>query len=470
MYIKREPLGQGNLTFGKRKRRYPIILILCYLGILAAAVFIFLRADQLRPRVEAMIGPTPVPTQSAAELVQLAQAAYEDGDLIQAADYYRQAVELEPENIEYLADFARILTLSNQLSEALEVSEQIILIAPEDSRGHTMKARVLDWMGEYDQAVVSALRAVELDSNSALAHSYLAEAYNDLGRWKQAREQAELALELDPYSIDVRRNYALVLEYQGYYEGAIQQYLQALQIHPNLLDLWYGLARNYRGAGQFDMSVDTYTQIIFRTPEDPLPYVELGRTYFEIRDDGAAQEYLEQARNLVCEECPMYTGDDYIAGNVPEQPELPEYIFMPAWNRLGMVYYVRRNYEDAIGVFEEAIAWGEAQDPDSEDYQTIPLEAYYTLAAAYYYVDSNEDGDPLCNTAIPLVDEALDIYEAKRLEDPAALKNILSVYVLCRDYSNTDPTIAFSFPDGYEEPTVLVELPGSDEGGETSEE
>jgi tetratricopeptide (TPR) repeat protein len=168
----------------------------------------------------------------------------------------------------------------------------------------------------------------------------------------------------------------------------------------------------------------------------------------------------------------LYTGDDYLAGQVPEQRELPEYIFMPAWTRLGQVYYTRRNFEDAIGIFEEAIAWGEAQDPDSEDYQTIPLEAYYALAAAYYYVDSDSEGRPLCDTAIPLVEKALDIYEAQRLEDPAALTNILRVYVLCRDYSNTPPTIAFSFPDGYEEPDVIIELPGTggDEAEETPEE
>ena len=62
MYIKREPLGKGNLAFRKRRRRYPLIAILLYLGVVAAALFVFLRADQLRPRVEAMIGPEPPPT------------------------------------------------------------------------------------------------------------------------------------------------------------------------------------------------------------------------------------------------------------------------------------------------------------------------------------------------------------------------------------------------------------------------
>ena len=44
-----------------------------------------------------------------------------------------------------------------------------------------------------------------------------------------------------------------------------------------------------KAASLFQKSVDTYLQIIQRTPEDPRPYVELGRTYYEIREDDAAQ-------------------------------------------------------------------------------------------------------------------------------------------------------------------------------------
>ncbi len=45
-----------------------------------------------------------------------------------------------------------------------------------------------------------------------------------------------------------------------------------------------------------DQAINTFVQIAIRTPEDPLPYVELGKTYFEVRDDDAAQEYLDAGR------------------------------------------------------------------------------------------------------------------------------------------------------------------------------
>ena len=102
MYIKREPLGEGNLTFRKRKRRFPFLGIGLYLLILAAAVYVFLHLDRYQPRVLAMMGPDPTPTLSAGQYQQQAEAMYQEGDLLAAADAYRQALTLDPENIDLL--------------------------------------------------------------------------------------------------------------------------------------------------------------------------------------------------------------------------------------------------------------------------------------------------------------------------------------------------------------------------------
>jgi tetratricopeptide (TPR) repeat protein len=502
MYIKREPLGRGHLTFGKRRRRYPLALVILYLAILAAALFVYVRMDAIQPRVLAMIGPPPAPTVSPDELAAQGHAAYTDGDLQTAVDLYSQAAELDSTNVQILFDYARLLTMTYRFDEALTVADQTILIAPEDPRGYAARARALDWMGEYEHAQIEALQAIELDPDFALGHAYLAEAYADLGRYRQALEQAELAIQLDPYSVDARRNYAYVLEFYGDYQGAIQQYIQALQLHSNLLDLWYGLARNYRGAGQMDRSVETYAEIGQRTPDDPYLYVEWGKTYFEMRDDQAAQETLEQAVFLVCDQnqadvpederisCPLLSSDTLFDDSAdsrwddPSVPleqripwdaanrEVPPYVMISAWNRLGQVYLTRRNYEDAIAILSEAIAWGEAQDEDSLGYQPVPIESYYVMASAYYYRNQ-------CEFAVPLTVHAFRIYQQRELDDPGALENILKLFVLCRDYTvepgdavvHEGPGFTSGFPDGYQEPEVIIERPGSgdeDEDGDGS--
>ena len=121
MYIKRQPLGRGNLSFRKRKPRYPWFVVVLYFAILLSAVYAFFRADQLRPRITAMFGPTPVPTLSAVELVATGDAHYLDGDLGQAIAFYQQAVVLDPNNIQVLADLSRMHTLNYELDQIVGI-------------------------------------------------------------------------------------------------------------------------------------------------------------------------------------------------------------------------------------------------------------------------------------------------------------------------------------------------------------
>ncbi|MBN1310668.1 MAG: tetratricopeptide repeat protein [Anaerolineae bacterium] len=478
MYIRRTPLGQGNLTFRKRRQRYSLVLLILYLVILLAALYVIWQADRLQPEVAAMMGPPPTSTPAPDELVRQAEEAYQAGDLARSIEFYRQASEIDPQNVQTLTNLARMLTLDSihhpndvkneQLQEALAVAEKAILIAPEDPRGYAAKARALDWNGQYDSAVVAALRAIELDANYAPAHAYLAEAYADVGTLRLALEQAELAIQLDPYDVDVRRNYAYVLEFFGSYEEAVQQYIQALQLQPNMIELMYGLARNYRGAGQYDQAITTFREIMVRTPEDPDIYIEMGKTYYEIRDDDAAQDVLEHAVDLVCEEededgiklCPLHNSDEILVEEKDGIPflertdrRLPAKINMSAWLRLGQVYHARRNFESALEMLEEAIAYGELHN------ETVPIEAYYTTASDYYYLDR-------CEIAVPRAKQAFDVYLEREPKDETALINTLSIFVLCRDYTEnpyllTESGFTNGFPDGYEEPDVLLQRGGA---------
>jgi tetratricopeptide (TPR) repeat protein len=475
MYIKRNPLGQGNLSFRKRRAPYPVIVVILYLGIFGAAIFAMFNVQTLQPTVSAWIGPPPTATPQPELVVQAAEAAYHSGDLGVASELYGQAAQIQPDNLDILAPYGRILVLNGQLDEAHVVADQMIAINPEDARGWAIKSRAYDWQGKYQDAVVAGLKAIELDNNYAPAHAYLAEAYADLGRLRQAREQAELAIQLDPYDVDARRDYGYVLEFYGDYAGAIQQYQQAQTIEPNLLELWYGLARNYRGAKQMEEAIATFNQIAARVPNDPSIYVELGKTYFEMREDDAAQENLEQAVALVCEDCPLYDSLQILedptftvkSGDLEfftQSRPLPDKVMMSAWNRLGQVYYTRRNYESAIAVLEEAIACGTRSRCEVKP-KDIPIESYYVTASAYFYLDK-------CNLAEDRAKTALDIYVATDQDAPNTLSTILCVFKLCRDDADTPvaysaPGFTNGFPDGYEEPDCRITRGTA--GGEESE-
>ncbi len=481
MFIKRSPLGEGNLSF-RRRRRFPVFFILLYLTVLIVALFVWWQADRFRPMVMSAIGPTPEPTMAAPELTTMGYEAYLDGDVAEAVTYYQQALELQPDNLDIMDTLAFSLAIdfwidsakTQSVVESLAIAEQMVALAPEDPRGYAAKARALNFQGFYPEANLEALRAIERDPDYVYGHIYLAESYTYLGRLRQALEQANVAVEMAPYNVEARRSYATILEYYGDYDGAIAQYEQSLRIEPNRLDLLYGRARNLRAAGRTDEAVAMFGAIISLDPEDPLPYVELGKTYFEIRDDDAAQNYLQSAVEKYCADCPLnrevwnLDNPEYWPTSNEPRPqlsELPEEVFMPAWQRLGMVYLTRRNYEDAIDILEEAIVWGETSAVD------VPMEMHYVVASAYYYRAS-------CEQSVAHAVTALNLYEERELNDSNALVNTLRIFVLCRDYNfegnpvrHQGPGFVNGFPEGYTEPNVVVEAPdGSDANTEAEDE
>ncbi|MGF1506152.1 MAG: tetratricopeptide repeat protein [Anaerolineae bacterium] len=482
MQIKRDPPGSGRLTFRRRRKRFPILPVLLYVGVLAAAGVVWLQRDSLQPQVVAAFGPTPTPTPSIVEMTTQGEIAFYEGRLAVAETYYRQAVEVDPNNVDALFWLSHVLTLEyiqsrdiDKLEEALAVAEQAITVDPEDPQGYAARSRALNWLGDYSAAANAASKALEIDANYALGRAYLAEAYVDLGRLRQALTEAERAVELDPYSVEARRNYAWVLAHYGSYNNAIIQYEQALRIQPNRPDLMYELALNYRWSGDYDSAIATFEEILLLSPDNPVTfYVEIGKTYFEQREDGAAQEFLGAAVQLVCneqpegetgstedQECPRNPGVWELSDSQYDQwrsspDNLPDNVFMPAWTLLGQVYYTRRNFEDAVDIFEEAIAYGEENDVE------VPIETYYLTALAYYYLNECDRGVPLAEYAFNRLQD--DIASSNEPPDASTLtvqNNILSVFVLCRDfagdpYTSTASGFTNGFPEGFTEPDVVI--------------
>jgi tetratricopeptide (TPR) repeat protein len=161
MYIKRSPLGQGNLTFKKRRARYPVLLILLYLAILAGALLALANVDKLQPQISQFIGPPSTATPQPDVVARQAEEAYHAGDLAKASDIYKQASQIAPQDVGILTAYGRVLTLNHQLTDALAVADRIIAVAPQDPRGYAIKARALDWGGQYQDSVIAALNAIQ---------------------------------------------------------------------------------------------------------------------------------------------------------------------------------------------------------------------------------------------------------------------------------------------------------------------
>lgn len=316
------------------------------------------------------LAPTPTPTRSALSWIAEAEIHFKAGNHPAALQALAEAARLEPNNPDPWIRQAEIYLIDRRLTKALEAAETAVRIDPEDVGALNIYARTLDWVGRYEEAINYAFDALDLDPENPDTLAVLGEIYSDVGNWPRAEAYLEEALKLEPDNVLALRNMAVLYELQGEYEQAITYFDQAIAVAPDRPDLYIERARQYQALEEWDKALESY-QAAVDVAETPLTLDALGWALYLSGDTLQALRVLRKAVELD-----------------------PEY--GPALAHLGMVYYTRRNYEDAAPTLEKAVQiLGEEE---------TRIEYYYSLGLAYIYKKPRE-----CDKAIPWLRKALEI-------------------------------------------------------------
>ena len=282
------------------------LLALLILVLVGVFVLRALGDKQIRSPFEA----TPIPTRTANSFVTEAEARFKAGDLNGSIAAYKQATQLEPQNVQLWSNMAQIQVYSSnmlttddekrtRLQEALASINKAVAVTPDDSTAHAIRAFVLDWnsnatlAGDQSenllaQAEQEAVQALQLDNQNTLALAYYAEILLDQQKWNQASQYIAQAIERDPSLMDVHRVNAIVMETFRDYNGAIQEYEKAAEITPNLTFLYISIGTNYRYLKQYDRALEYFDKAAKIDAQlqikDPIPYVAIGKTYTQTGD------------------------------------------------------------------------------------------------------------------------------------------------------------------------------------------
>ncbi|MBI5957541.1 MAG: tetratricopeptide repeat protein [Chloroflexi bacterium] len=387
MYIRRD---KSNLHFGRQARqRGSRTWFILWLIMMGAAMGVIWRFNSVQNWVLASVSNAPTATLDAITLAKLGERAFLVGNVEESVDYYGQSAQLAPNNIDILFEYGRVLIYRSyagrnyyfRAEEALELAEQAVQLAPDNPRAQALLCISLLENGRAEEAISAGLRAVQLAPNYAEAHAYLSLAYRGAERPNQAFTEAEQAVQLNPDSLDARRAMALSLAFVGNFDAAIQQYERAIQIHPQFDALYFELALYYKAKFNYEAAIMAYDKVLSMEPDNVKAYTRKCETYFTMREDSLAQEACEQAIQL--------------------DPTYPE-----AHRQLGMVQYVRRNYEGAIESLKECADLQIAQEvplPDRE------IECWYIRGLAFTLLAQ-------CDDAWPILQEALQMSPAENIK------------------------------------------------------
>lgn len=437
-------------TFRPNRRTDNFYRIILWISLILVFVWIYMGLQ--RGEIISPLDPTPTPTRIAESYFQEAQAYFEagrlddpdntpmDGDnpeVNDAIDAYKAALQMDETNARAWAELARIQAYSSRmlrndrerldrLIEAKESADTAIELDADDSTARAIRAFVLDWYSsstlitnEEQQALLieaerEASRAFQLDPENALALAYYAEILADQQKWGQAEKYAAQAVALDDTLMDTHRVYGYVLETLGKYNSAIQQYQAATEISPNMTYLYIKIGQNFReGIRNPERALDYFDRAAKINDalgvQNPLPYIEIARTYTQIGEFFAASINAEKALEF----------DPTNAGT---------------YGQLGMIFRRARNYEGAMILLKCAVRGCSAEENETAGVavEGLPLTS---LTVAYYYVEYGTNlaflsrpNENYCVEAYAVLGEVRDAYP----DDPTLMAIVEDSEGICR--------------------------------------
>ena len=389
--------------FHKRRNRGRLYFIVFMSALIVGLLlYVSLRFDQLQLQALDSIGMAPTPTPFASDLATDGMALYGSGNVGGALTLIERAAQQQPNNVDYLYEYGRLLLENEREDEAVTIGDRMVELAPNDPRSYEIRAAAVMY-SDPAEAIQVTIRGQEADELYAPLMAIQGVAYTNLGRWQEGTRQSYQAVELAPNNAFVLRASYTPLVYVAQYQQAADNLTRAIELNPNLTAPYFELASLYRinrpEVYQPTMAVALFERVLEIDPENAKANLRLCQTFATVdqADFSQAQPYCERALQV--------------------QPD-----YADAYKELGRMQYLRRNYEGSIESFERCIELG------SED-----IDCWYLQGQAEFYLDN-------CPRAWELLTEAQNMAEVAAFVPVSVEEGIevglFNITELCAGFSN----------------------------------
>jgi len=210
-----------------------------------------------------------------AETLDLASKAYEDNkDTSRAVDTLRQAILLDPRNVNLYLDFANISYTHGSFQVGIDVINDGLALQPKAAPLYFARGVLYVQLAQYDKAEADFQKAYELDPNQSLssaAQGLAAAQQNDLDR-ALAKVQASLAR--NPNDAFMLYMQADILAAKNEDPGtqdfqlAMRSAQKAIALQPALGAARGVLAKLYLAAGRYPEAVEQCRKALQSDPTD----------------------------------------------------------------------------------------------------------------------------------------------------------------------------------------------------------
>lgn len=213
--------------------------------------------------------------------MQSAIQHHQSGDHGQAEYFYRQALDLDPQQVDALHMLGLLAYQAGRNEAARELITQALQVKPDFAEAHNNLGTVLQELGQQEAAILHWRQAIRLKPSLAEAFSNLGLALMEQGRLEEASAYLGQAVLLKPDYAEAHCNLGNVLEQQRKPAEAIESYRRALRLRPDYADAYSNLGAALHLLGRLDEAAASCRQAVQLRPDSALAHNNLGLTLGE---------------------------------------------------------------------------------------------------------------------------------------------------------------------------------------------
>lgn len=216
--------------------------------------------------------------------------------------------------------------------------------------------------GKYKEAIDAFSSVLETEGDNAEIYNNIGLCYANLGDDEKAEKNYLKSQELNPKIPQVYINLADIYYKQKDMGSGIELMTQGIYELPDNLVFRHYLARFYMEDAKLDLAIDELEYILEKQPENYDVYYDLARVHFELGNYDCAIENFENVLEYKSENPLLYyaLAQAYEANDEIDKA-ISNYLktiahndaFSPAYKKVGILFFARGDYEDAIEYLED---------------------------------------------------------------------------------------------------------------------
>ena len=232
----------------------------------------------------------------------------EKGEIDEAINNSRKALELYPDYAEAHYNLGNALLKKGEIDEALAQCQEAVALTPNDPDSHLALGNALLAKNHVDEAMEHYSRALELYPDDSTAHYSLGKALLQKGDLSAARSHSEKAVEIEPQLTEAHIQLGNIALKENNGRAAISHYERALQTSPRSVTALNNLA--WLLSSSSDLSLRNGAKAVALAEQaaglsgvaNPVILHTLAAAYAENKQFGKAIETAQRALELATEQ------------------------------------------------------------------------------------------------------------------------------------------------------------------------